>query len=55
MGKYDSTEEGEAINFIISSKDFYERLTAEQKLKFKSVFIECEADIFKDLLKSLEN
>lgn len=54
LEKYDSTEEGEAINFIISSKDFYERLTIEQKFKFKSVFIECEDDIYKNLLKALD-
>lgn len=54
LGKYDSTEDSEAINFIISSKDFYERLTVEQKLKFKNVFIECEDDIYKDLLKYLD-
>lgn len=53
LGKYGLLDKREINNFILFSKDFYDKLTIEQKQKFRDVFINCEAQIYKDLLKCL--
>lgn len=53
LGKNEIFDQRSAQNFMLSSKDFYDKLNVEQKERFRDVFKECQADIFVDMLKCL--
>lgn len=53
LGTYDIFDQRAAQNFMISCKDFYEKLNADQKLRFCDVFKECQDSIFKEMLMCL--
>lgn len=53
LGTFEIFDERAAQNFIISSKDFYEKLNLDQKLRFFNVFKESKNTIYKDMLKCL--
>lgn len=53
LPSYQQLNEREVNNFILSAKDFYRRLDASQKSKFKEIFQQNDSFVYQSLLRCL--